>query len=98
MFQVQIHNVSTSGYKNICCVLIIIVMYEYTYFYFILDIRQSSFKFPMSVKWFFDLEIITFVPNEEEFPRKCEQEDRAVKKAWEGRNPTEWGCDLAWSI
>ena len=27
------------------------------------------------------------VPNEKEFPRKCGQEDRTKKEAWEGRGP-----------
>jgi hypothetical protein len=38
--------------------------------------------------------IVTLVPNEEEFPRKCGQEDQAME-AWEGRGLTEWRCDLA---
>jgi hypothetical protein len=29
--------------------------------------------------------IVTLVPNEQEFSRRCVQEDRAMKKAWEGR-------------
>ena len=29
--------------------------------------------------------IIPLIPNEEEFPRMCEQEDRAMKEVWEGR-------------
>jgi hypothetical protein len=28
------------------------------------------------------------VPNEEEFPRRCGQEDRAMKEAWEGQGLT----------
>ena len=35
------------------------------------------------------------VPNEENFPRMCGQEDWAVKEAWEGRGPAEHKCDLA---
>ena len=35
------------------------------------------------------------VPNEEEFPCMCKQEDQVVKEAWEGQGPTEWRCDLA---
>ena len=27
------------------------------------------------------------VPNEEEFPRKCEHEDHVVKEAWGGARP-----------
>ena len=39
--------------------------------------------------------IVTLVPNDEEFPHRCRQEDHAVKKEWEGRGPGEWRCDLA---
>jgi hypothetical protein len=35
------------------------------------------------------------VPNEEEFPRRCGQEDQAMKEAWKGRGPTEHKYDLA---
>ena len=34
------------------------------------------------------------VPNKEEFPRRCMQEDHAVKEAWEGRGPPEGKCNL----
>ena len=40
--------------------------------------------------------IVTLLPNTEEFPCKCKQEGRAVKEVWEGWDPTEWRCDLAW--
>ena len=39
--------------------------------------------------------VVTLVPNMEEFPRRCEQEDQVMKEAWEGRGPTEHKCDLA---
>ena len=35
------------------------------------------------------------VPNEEEFPRMCGQEDHAMKEAWEGQGQAEHICDLA---
>ena len=44
------------------------------------------------LKW---LDIVTLVPNKEEFPRRCEQEDRAMKEVWEERGPTKHKCDLA---
>ena len=45
-----------------------------------------------------DWVLSTLVPNGEEFLRMCGQEDRVVKKAWEGRGPTEWRCDLAHGV
>jgi hypothetical protein len=39
--------------------------------------------------------IVTLVPTEEEIPRRCRQEDQAVKEVWEGRRPAEWRCHLA---
>jgi hypothetical protein len=33
--------------------------------------------------------------NGEELPRRCTQEDRAVKEAWEGQGWAEWKRDLA---
>ena len=32
---------------------------------------------------------------QEEFPHMCMQGGQAMKEAWEGRDPTEWRCDLA---
>ena len=40
--------------------------------------------------------IITLVPNREEFPRMCEQEDQTIKESREGWDPDEHKCDLAW--
>ena len=40
-------------------------------------------------------DIVTLVPHGEEFPRRCGQEDRAVKEVWEGWSPAEHKCDLA---
>jgi hypothetical protein len=37
---------------------------------------------------------ITLVPNEEELPCKCRQEDHAMKEAGEKRGPTKWRCDV----
>ena len=34
------------------------------------------------------------VPDEEEFPRKCGQDDWAVKEVWEGRAPSEHKGDF----
>ena len=39
--------------------------------------------------------IVTWVPNEKEFPYRCGQDDHAVKEAWKGRGPINWRCDLA---
>jgi hypothetical protein len=39
--------------------------------------------------------VLSLVSNGEEFPHKCEQENQAMKEAWEGRDPTEHICDLA---
>ena len=35
------------------------------------------------------IDIVTLVPDEEEFPCMCGQEDQTVKEAWEGRSPAE---------
>ena len=40
-------------------------------------------------------DIVTLVPNEEEFPCKCGQEIWAVEEVWEGRCPTDHIHDLA---
>lgn len=42
------------------------------------------------------LSVVTLVPNEEEFPRRCGQDDHALKEAWAWRGKAaEWRCDLA---
>jgi hypothetical protein len=38
------------------------------------------------------------VPNEEELPHMCGQENRAAKEAWEGRGPVEQRCDVAQAV
>jgi hypothetical protein len=58
----------------------------------LIDGVPSRAKGAWWLKW---LGIITLVPNEDEFPSRCGQEDLAVKKAWEGWGPAEWRCDLA---
>jgi hypothetical protein len=35
-----------------------------------------------------DRVIVTLVPNEEEFPHTCGQENRAVNELWKRRSPT----------
>ena len=42
-----------------------------------------------------DNSIVTLIPNEEEFPHRCGQEEKwATKEAWEGRDLAEHKCDL----
>ena len=55
----------------------------------------SSFTCQRSFFWLKRPGIVTLVPNREELLRRCGQEDRAMKEAWEGQGPTEHKCDLA---
>ena len=53
---------------------------------------------PSHAKWTWWLKwpgIVTLVPNQEEFVRRCMLKGWAMKEAWEGRGPSEWRCDLA---
>ena len=48
---------------------------------------------PKEAEWLKWPGIVTLISNEEEFPRKCGHEHRAVKE--EGQGPDKWTCDLA---
>jgi hypothetical protein len=56
-----------------------------------LDLDNHGVKQPLNWSEITTLEgiIVTLVPNEEEFPHMCGQEDHASKKTWEGLGPTE---------
>ena len=43
----------------------------------------------------FDRVLSHLVPNEGESPRRCGQDDQAMKEASEGRGPAEHKCDLS---
>ena len=42
--------------------------------------------------------IVTLVPNEEEFPLKCGQNNQTMKEVWVGLDQAEWRCDVARAI
>ena len=44
---------------------------------------------PKELNGLSDWALSTLVPKGEDFPHRCEQENRVVKEVWEGRGPTE---------